>query len=789
MLSGYNIKVAWRSLKAHRFYSVLNILGLAMGMATSILVLIWVHYQFSFDRFNHQHSQIYRLNTTIQSEDGPMTWDEAPSGLALLTNNVSGIAKTIRMKSWDDQNISTFDKKRIFDGNHIAYVDPGFLSVFDYDLKYGSKNNFLSDINSSAITQSLAIKLFGTENAVGRKIRYFGDIYEVGAVLKDFPENSSLQYSAFFPMSAYTRRMLAAGSISSDKYFDETIDNIEFSDYLVLSPAASPARVAAGISKNYEMQAGNALRFSLQPLRDLHLIAPDGNPSDLRMVQMMLLVALLVLIVACINYMNLTTARSLSRLKEVSVRKINGAAKRQLFWQFMTEAAFLFLMAAFIALGLVYCLLPLVGKFTGADLGIVLMDLKTGLMIGCVFAGTLIVATVFPAYLLSRLQAVKAIKGPVRQGRYAVLRKALVILQFSACFTLMMGAIVIHKQMHYLSAKDIGYDRSYAFVSPMTNNMVDRAGDLEAALLKSPAVQSTGVCDVFDLANVQNRTGNVYWKGKPENENTLFSGISGDRAFINTMKFRFLAGGNFTGTASDSNKYILNEAAVSRMRLKPPYIGQQMSYGGVPGEIIGVVKDFNFEPLTKSIGPLIMNSRGFKNILYIRTTAEKASQAIAVTERLYKEYSGNAPFTYTFVDKNFADKYRVEQRTGGLLKAFSVVAIFISCLGLLGLATYTAEVKKKEIGIRKVLGASVQSITGLITGQFLKLVILAILIGTPVAYLVTQKWQSHFAYKVNVGLFSFLQGALAVILITLLTILFIALKSARANPVSSLKAE
>lgn len=788
-MSSYNIKMAWRNLKAHRFYSILNITGLSIGMATSILVLIWVHYQFSFDKFNHQYEQVYRLNTTIQSEDGAMTWGEAPSGMPVLTRGAGGIAKTVRLKSWDDQNIATLDKARVFDGNRIAYIDPDFLSVFDYPLIYGNKKTFLNNIDATAITQSLARKLFGTDQAVGKKLRYFGDVFEVGAVLKDFPENSSLQYSALFPMSAFTRRMMAAGAIAGRHYVDETIDNIEFQVFLLLTPAANPAGIAATISKNYAAERDHTLSFSLQPLKDLHLISADGNPSDLRMVQILLLVAILVLVVASINYMNLTTARSLVRLKEVSVRKVNGAAQMQLFWQFMTEALVLFLVAALIALLVVYGLLPAASRFTGVDLSVVSADVETTEVVAVVFVGTLLVATLFPAYLLSGLQPSKAIKGVIKAGRYATLRKILVVIQFSASFILMMGAIVIHRQMHYLSTKDVGYDKSYAFVAPMTNNMVDHAGEMETELLKSTAIEDAGVADVYDLAQVGNWTNSVQWPGKPENGKTMFAGISGDKAFVHTMRFRFIAGGNFSATPADSNKVILNEVAAKRMQLKTPYTGQQIVYGGIQKEIIGVVKSFNYQPLTQSIGPLIIDSRGFKNILYVRTTAAGAKEAIAQTERLYKKYSGNAPFTYTFLDKSFADKYLVEQRTGRLLKAFSAVALFISCLGLLGLATYTAEVKKKEIGIRKVLGASVGSITGLITGQFLKLVLWAVVVGAPVAYLVTVKWQSHFAYKVKVSLFSFVWGAAVVVAVTVLTILFIALKSARANPVNSLKTE
>ena len=793
MLTGYNIKVAWRSLKGHKFYNLLNILGLTLGMATSILVLIWVHFQYSFDRFHQQADQIYRINTTLVAEDGPITWDKAPSGLPVLTKGVTGIQGYVRMRSWGDQLVSTVDKTKITDGNHIAYTDPELLSVFDFSLLYGNKHTCLNDINAAVITHQLALQLFGQDKVVGRQIKYFGDIYNITAVLKDFPKNSTLQYQAFFPMSAFARRVVAEGNEKNIDFIDQQTGRIAFDDYLVLTPTANPASIATAISQNYarqqDSQQSTSMTFSLKSLKDLHLIQADGNPSELRMVQMLLLVAILVLVVACINYMNLTTARSLTRLKEVAVRKINGATKTGLFRLFMTEAVLLFLISTALALMLVYFLLPLVSQFTGAALKVVSTDAETMVIVAAVVVGTLLVATVFPAYLLSGLRVTTGLKTGAKEGRFTSGRKVLVTLQFSAAFILLMGAIVIHRQMQFIASKDIGYDRNYVFVAPMTSNMVDKEASLEAELLKSTAIQSVGVSNAYDLSNVQNVTSNIEWPGKPENDNTMFSGLSGDKDFVAAMQFHFVAGNNFTGQPSDSDKIIINEVAAQRMHLKPPYVGQALRYNNSTAEVLGVVKNFNYLPLTKAIGPLIIDNKGFKNILYVKTTAAHAGQALKETERLYKLYSGGAPFGYSFLDKNFEAKYLSEKKASGLLKGFSTVALVISCLGLFGLATFMAEVRRKEIGIRKVLGASIRQLMGLITSQFLKLVLLAVVIGAPVAFYITTRWQNHFVYKVHVGLLTFIIGATIIIAIAVITILFIALKSARANPVNSIKAE
>lgn len=788
MQASYYLKIAWRNLKNNRFYSTLNILGLAMGLATSIMLLIWVRYAFSFDKFNTHYKQVYQLNSTIKTQDGKTTWAQAPGGIATLVMNVPGVLKAVRLKEWNDQNISNEERTKVFDGNAIAYVDSNFLKVFDYKLLRGNHKDFLKNVNSVAITKELAEKLYNSDDVIGKKIHYYGSIFEITALLKDFPNNSSLQYTALFPMSAYAHR-LSTTEGKSLNFINEEMGSFGFRIFLLLDPMASPGIISNTITKKFKQVSKNTFDFQLQNLSSIHLTTPDGNTSDLRIIQIFLLVAILILIVASINYINLSTARSLMRLKEVSVRKIIGARKMQLFLQFLSEAVLLFTFASVLASALTFVLMPFLKRFSGDDLHFNLLDSNTLYIFIGVTSGTLITATLYPAFLLASFNPIKTIKGVASGFKIVFLRKVLVVVQFSISFILLISAITMSRQMQFIQDKHLGFDKSYVFSAPMTNNMVGRISALESELKQIAAVESVGVSDAYDFSSVENLTNNIEWKGKPDDDKTLFTGLSADKGFVNAMKFHFVEGGNFTGSGADSNKFILNKTAITLMGLKKPWLGTKITYNNISGEIIGVVKDFNYQPLTKAIGPLIIDNRGFKNILYVRTTAANAPQAIEATERLYKKYSGNAPFSYYFLDSTFENKYRSQQNSTLLFRIFSGITLFISSLGLLGLATYSAAVKTKEIGVRKVMGASVGSIIQLIAKDFLKLVLLAIILGVPIAYLGMSKWMDHFAYRIGIGNWTFLIGAFVVVLIALITIGTITFKAARANPVESLRSE
>ncbi len=344
--------------------------------------------------------------------------------------------------------------------------------------------------------------------------------------------------------------------------------------------------------------------------------------------------------------------------------------------------------------------------------------------------------------------------------------------------------------MNFIKSKDVGYDKSYVFSVPLTQEVVDHLDAVKTELKKQSGILDVAASDIYSLSNVNNATGDIDWETKPANSNMMITQLSVDKDFIPTMHMKFVEGRNFTGTPADSSYYILNETAVKKMGLKQPYAGQQISFHNQKGTIIGVVQDFNFQSLKEKIAPLIFftfwNNR---NILYVRTTATNAQQAIVAVEKQYKKYAGDIPFSYNFLDKSFEAQYKSDQRAGILFNVFAGIAIFISCLGLFGLATYTAQVKTKEIGIRKVLGESVSGIVKLISKDFLKLVIIAIIIATPIAWWAMNKWLQGFAYRINISWWVFMLAGVLALLIALITVSFQSIKAALANPVKSLRSE
>jgi putative ABC transport system permease protein len=496
------------------------------------------------------------------------------------------------------------------------------------------------------------------------------------------------------------------------------------------------------------------------------------------------------LAIAGINYVNLSTARSLIRAKEVSIRKIVGAQKLQLFFQFIVETFVLFCIAAVFAIVLIFLLMPLYNSISGETLSFNLSDIKVWEVTGIAVLGTLIASSIYPSILLSSFKPLESLKGKITSGiGMASFRKALVVFQFSISVVLIVCTIIMSNQMKFVKNKNLGYDKSYVFSVPLTQGVVDHIDAVKTELKKQSSITDVAASDAYNFSNVTNATGDLDWKAKPSNTSLMITQIAADKDFIPTMRIKFLEGQNFTGTPADSAYYILNETAVKQMGIKPPFVGQPISFHENKGTILGVVEDFNFQSLKEKISPLIFYKYNNKNILYVRTSGSHAQDAIAAVEKQYKKYAGDVPFSYQFLDKSFEAQYKTDQRTGMLFNVFAGIAIFISCLGLFGLATYTAQVKTKEIGIRKVLGASVAGIVELLSKDFLKLVIIAIVIATPVAWWAINKWLEGFAYRTNISWWVFVIAGILALLIALVTISFQAIKAALTNPVKSLRSE
>ena len=785
-------KIAWRSLRNNKFYSVINISGLAVGLATSLMLLLWIQNELSYDKFHKDYENIYQLSSHFKSNGEDQTWNGVPGPLAVFAKSIPEVQFIVRINAQYDQILSDKNKKKIFDRNTVAFADSSFFTMFSFPLLKGNKATVFSNNNSVVLTQSTAQKLFGNEEAMGKTVGFFKNYFIVTGVLQDFPENSSIRYDAIFPMGFYAKQFTANGGNGDWKTIDEDHGNYSFTTFVKLLPHSDAAKTGEVFTAAYKKARNgeSASSFKLQNLADIHLITADGNIAALRMVQIFMLVVVLLLAIASINYVNLSTARSLIRAKEVSIRKIIGAKKQQLFFQFVVETILLFCFATALAVVLIYLLMPLYNSISGKTLVFSLSDINVWKAAGLAILGTLIASGVYPAILLSSFKPIESLKGKISSGiGIATFRKALVVFQFTISVILLVCTIIMSNQMDFIKSKDLGYNKSYVFSVPLTQEVVDHIDAVKTELKNQRSILNVSASDAYDISNISSSTGDIDWAAKPAKSNLMITQVAIDKDFIPTMKMQLIEGKNFSGMPSDSAHYILNETAVKEMGLKPPYAGQEISFHNWKGTIIGVVKDFNFKSLKEKISPLLFFSRWKGNILHVRTTASNAQQAIAAVEQQYKKYAGNSPFSYNFLDKNFEAQYEADQRAGTLFNVFAGIAIFISCLGLFGLATYTAQVKTKEIGIRKVLGASVGGIVQLISKDFLKLVIIAIIIAIPIAWWAINIWLQGFEYRVNISWWVFALAGILASFIALVTISFQAIKAAIANPVKSLRTE
>jgi len=787
------LKTGWRSLLKNKFYTAINISGLAVGLATGIMLLLWVQNERSFDKFHKDYEHIYRFSTHFTSNGENITWTSVPAPLAVFAKSIPNVQSIVRTQTAFDQVLSDKEKKKSFDGNVIAYVDTGFLSMFSFPLIKGNKATLFPDKNSVVITQTTAQKLYGNENAIGKTLNFHKNIFTVTGVLKDLPENSSLEFDALFSIAFYGQLFAETGGNGDWKTIDTDLGNFSFTTFVKLEANTSPEKIGKAFSDAYKKarNGDSDASFELQNLADIHLISADGNNSGRRMVQIFMLVVILLLAIASINYVNLSTARSLIRAKEVSIRKVIGAKTQQLFFQFTIETVLLFFFATLLAIVLIILLMPLYNNISGKKLLFSFSDTSVWQVAGLAILGTLVAASIYPSLLLSSFKPIAALKGKITTGiGVASFRKALVVFQFAVSVILLVCTLVMSSQMKFIRNKDLGYDKNFVLTVPLTQEVVNHLDAVKTELNQEPGIINIAASDAYNLSNVGQSTSDIDWEAKPVTNNMVITGLSADKDFIPTMKMKFIEGGNFTGTPADSSNYILNESAIEKMGLKPPYTGQQISFHENKGTIIGVVKDFNFQSLKEKITPFIFYTfRNNRNILYVRTTANHAQKVIAAVEKQYKKYAGDTPFSYHFLDKSFEEQYKTDQRAGTLFNVFAGIAIFISCLGLFGLATYTAQVKTKEIGIRKVLGASVAGIAALLSKDFIRLVMLAIIIATPVAWFTMNKWLQEFAYRIKIDWKVFAAAGILSILIAVLTVSFQAIKAALANPVKSLRSE
>ncbi|MEZ0450131.1 ABC transporter permease [Sphingobacterium thalpophilum] len=788
------IKTAWRSIFSNMFYSAINILGLTSGLVVGIFLLLWIQDELSFDRFHSQHRNIYRIGIEGGTGISKRIFKAiiAPVG-SLAKKEIPEVDDAVRIFRIGDAAIKYKDKR--FNEKDFAFVDTSYFSVFDFPLIQGNQQQPFPDNNSVVITSRTAQRYFGEENPIGKTIIMgMEDLCTVSGVIADYPDNSTFQFQVLLPLSRYNEQAYIKNKTTYDNKtylssMDEDWSNFAFETYLRLRPDADAVTVAQKLQKIHGQAKpeDGKVPYITQELAKMHLYQMDGSDGGIGTVRIFIGVAILILLIASINYINLSTARSLHRAKEVGIRKVIGADRKALFFQFILETTLLFAIAAAAAIALAFIFLPLFNNFSGKHVTLTLSNIQIWSYILLMLLATLILASVYPALLLSNFKPIRVIKGrtSIKKSNF---RKILVILQFTVSIVLVTMTIVVGRQLEYMRHRNIGYERDHIVTVLMGKKMAEHFDAAKGELLKA-----RGVNDVIrfgrDMVYGGSSTGDNDWEGKPSNSNLWFSITYSDQYTLDFFKIRLAQGRNFTGSAADSAHFIVNETAVREMGLKNP-IGIRLRIRTMPGTIIGVVKDFNYASARYKIEPMVFQySPKDCSMLYLKTNAADTKEALASLQEVWKSYYDDMPISYSFLDESYQKQYSNEEKQGTLFNFFASIAILISCLGLLGLCTYTAQVKTKEIGIRKVLGATVLNIIQMLNKEFLILVLIANIIAIPIALYFTTSWLEGFAFRITVPIMIFLFAGSATIAIALLTVSFQSVKAAVASPVKSLRDE
>jgi len=792
MIKNY-LKTAWRNLRRNKAFSVINISGLALGLTCSLLIILWIQDEQSVDGFHKNGKLLYQVYER-NYYDGKVEASYPTQGL--LAEELKKLIPEIEYASGFEYasapgTLSTFEANNKVNKMAGLYAGADFFSMFSYPLLQGTEQSALNSPGGLAISKKMAENFFGSaEKAIGQLIRFENkDELKVTAVFENIPTNSSQQFDFLRTWHDFVK----------ENNWVHNWGNTDPSTFVQLRRNADALKVESKIKDFIDRyrQKDNSFRAELAiqpyPEKYLHSSFKNGyvDGGRIEYVNLFMIVAVFILLIACINFMNLATAQSAKRAKEVGLRKVVGAARSSLVKQFIGEALLLTLFSVVLAIVLSATLLPAFNNLTGKQLSIPFTQPLFWLSILALMIITGFVAGSYPALFLSSLNPVKVLKSGLKFGAGNIfLRKGLVVFQFTLSIILIVGMIVTYRQMNYIQGKNLGYDRDNLLYIPIEGELANKY-----TLFKQQASEIPGILDISKMRNsptvIEHHTGSISWPGKDPNLTVSFAdGVVG-YDFVKTMKLQLKEGRDFSKEfGTDSISYMLNETAVNKIGFINP-IGETVTWGNHPGKIIGVLKDFHFSSMHQSIEPLILrlDENWSWGTILVRVKAGKTREVLAGIEKLCSAMNPKFPFTYQFSDSEFSKLYKSEAIVSRLSNCFAFLAIFISCLGLFGLATFTAVQRTKEIGVRKVLGASVPQIIAMLSGSFIKLIVISMFIAFPVAWYFMNKWLENFAYKVHLGwIIFFIAGSVAV-MIALLTVSYQAIKAAIANPVKSLRTE
>ncbi len=795
MIKNY-IKIALRNLWRHRGFSFLNIAGLAIGLTAGFLILLYVGFELSYDGFHTKEDRIYRLvsndeNPTGKSENAMPAWAVPPN----LEKDFPEIESAVRILPMN--MLVRKDDIKYKESNSVA-ADPDFFKVFDFNLLQGDANNVLNTPFSIVLSQTTAKKYFGNQDPVGQSLKILdkGFLTKVTGVMEDIPENSHIKADMVLSMTTFTENL--------DKGLNNRWGWFEPFAYVLLQPNVDFKELQSKFPAFMERYNGESMRkhkslitLVLEPLKDVYLISTRKDErvvsGNINNIYVFSIVAIFILLIACINFINLTTARSVERAKEVGIRKVIGAARTQLGFQFLGESIVISLFSFVLTIALTTIFLPyfndLVGKTISEGIFSNTVHVVTLLLISL---GLGLLAGIYPALVLSSFKPVHVLKGSFSGGaRGMLLRKGLVIAQFTISIVLIIGTIIIYHQTNFMRNQELGFNKEQTII--LETNISPAQTSLKHAIDNLPGVKSTTLASKMP--------GGDYNVAYTEIEN--FNGdfqisdvniYSVDFDYISQFELKMSAGRGFSRLfVTDSTEAIIvNEATVKLLGYNnyEDAVGAKFKQWGREGQIVGVIKDFHYKSLQQNIKPLTMRIEPNRtNLMAVKVSPHNINKTVASIKENWQTILPNEPYEYYFLDEFFDRQYRSDKRFGNLFLSFAALAILISCLGLLGLAAYSTLQRKREIGIRKVLGASVSGVVNLLSKEFLKLVVIAFLIASPIAWFAMDYWLEEFAYKIDLQWWMFAIAGLSAMLIAVLTVSFHALKASLANPVKSLRTE
>jgi len=793
MLKNY-LKIIIRNIRKNKGYSFINIFGLAVGMACCILILLWVKDELSFDRFHDNADVIYRVTEHQYDSSGdyfPVAVTPWPLAEA-LKDDFPEIVDSARLRILSGRLISYKDKK--FNERDFVAVDPSFLKMFSFPLVEGDISTALTEPHTILITEETAARYFGDEDPIGKVLAYNNNIdFKVTGVLKNVHHNSHVQFDFLVPFESTLRESGWTDSWGTNNY----------TTYVQLAENTYVQHISDKVY-NYlkKIHSESRTKLIMQPLTDIHLrsdyaIDLYGHTENKSIyIYAFSVIAVFVLFIACINFMNLSTARSEKRSKEVGLRKVVGASRHNIITQFYGESLFMTVISFFIALILVYLLLPafnnVSGKLLSLDsmkdpvflLGLLGIMLITGLVSGS-----------YPALVQSSFNPVDSIKGTglklsSKSGK-SLFRSTLVVVQFTLSIILIVGTLIVYKQINYMLNKELGYEKESTVYFIKRANLRTQYDAFKSELLRDPNI--VGVTTSSDIPTYTVHSTTAFsWEGKNPETRFLIHQFSVDHDYIKTFNMNIIAGRDFSRefpVDETTQSFIVNETAVKAMGLKNP-VGSKFRLYRNEGQIVGVVEDFHYKSLQKEIEPLVLRIDSQRDsYVFVKFRSEHMQEAIASVRGVYKSFNPDYLLEYTFLDEAVERLYNSEQKTRKIFNYFTLVAILISCLGLYGLAAYMAQQKTKEIGIRKVLGASIMNIVTNLSKEFILLIFMANVIAWPLAYYFMNKWLKNFAYRIDLSVWTFVLSGLAALAIAMLTISYQSIKAASADPANSLRYE